>query len=153
MYGTRLQKATGKHHWFARGVIADFGRSCLPGLDFAACHVFSACDATTLTGILTVAQATIPVSNALNAKKQLDANYGRCKRANGVSRSRTQVSLLPPPCDELTIMEPSFRATRVSPPGRTKTSSPNRMKGRRSTCLGARLRFSTVGTVDNVNIG
>ena len=74
MYGTRLQKATGKHYRFARGEVADFGRSCLPGLNFAACHVYSACDTTTLPGILTVAQATIPEFNALNAKKWLDTN-------------------------------------------------------------------------------
>ena len=31
----------------------------------------------------------------------------------------TQVSLLPPPCELLTIIEPRRRATRVSPPGNT----------------------------------
>src|ERR1019366_6919424 len=36
----------------------------------------------------------------------------------------TQVSLLPPPCDELTTSEPFFMATRVSPPGRTEISLP-----------------------------
>ena len=40
------------------------------------------------------------------------------------SFSMTQVSLLPPPCDEFTIIEPSRSATRVSPPGSTKRSSP-----------------------------
>ena len=49
----------------------------------------------------------------------------------------TQVSLVPPPCDELTTREPSVRATRVSPPGTTVTSSPERTNGRRSTCRGA----------------
>ncbi len=36
----------------------------------------------------------------------------------------TQVSLLPPPWDELTTYEPGRRATRVSPPGRTRMRSP-----------------------------
>ena len=35
------------------------------------------------------------------------------------SPARTQVSLLPPPCDELTTSEPLRSATRVSPPGST----------------------------------
>src|SRR5262249_7756617 len=49
--------------------------------------------------------------------------------------SSTQVSLLPPPCDEFTTSEPSLSATRVRPPGSTKTSLPPlRMYGRRSTC-------------------
>src|SRR5208283_2653964 len=33
---------------------------------------------------------------------------------------KTQVSLLPPPCEELTTSEPSRNATRVSPPGSTR---------------------------------
>ena len=33
--------------------------------------------------------------------------------------SSTQVSLLPPPCDELTTSEPLRMATRVRPPGST----------------------------------
>ncbi len=32
---------------------------------------------------------------------------------------RTQVSLLPPPCEEFTTSEPFFRATLVNPPGVT----------------------------------
>ncbi|CAN1552314.1 hypothetical protein MCETHM1_02228 [Flavobacteriaceae bacterium] len=32
-----------------------------------------------------------------------------------------QVSLLPPPCEELTTNEPSVNATRVSPPGTIST--------------------------------
>ena len=45
----------------------------------------------------------------------------------------TQVSLPPPPCDELTTSEPRRSATRVSPPGVTFTSRPNSTNGRRST--------------------
>ena len=37
--------------------------------------------------------------------------------------STTQVSLVPPPCDELTTSEPAFSATRVSPPGTQRTLS------------------------------
>ena len=33
-----------------------------------------------------------------------------------VEMSTTQVSLLPPPCEEFTISDPARRATRVSPP-------------------------------------
>ena len=40
------------------------------------------------------------------------------------SRS-TQVSLLPPPCDELTTSEPARSATRVRPPGTIVTRSPS----------------------------
>ncbi len=40
------------------------------------------------------------------------------------SSSRTQVSLVPPPCDELTTSEPSLSATRVRPPGTICTVLP-----------------------------
>ena len=42
----------------------------------------------------------------------------------GSQSARTQVSLLPPPCDELTTSDPLVRATRVSPPGTTSMPSP-----------------------------
>ena len=46
----------------------------------------------------------------------------------------TQVSLLPPPCDEFTTSDPSRSAVRVSPPGTIRTrSAPLRTNGRRST--------------------
>ena len=41
--------------------------------------------------------------------------------------SSTHVSLLPPPCEELTTSEPFSSATRVRPPGTMFTLSPNRM--------------------------
>src|SRR5262249_50205628 len=44
----------------------------------------------------------------------------------------TQVSLLPPPCDELTISEPSRSATRVRPPANTRAEAPSSTNGRRS---------------------
>src|SRR5262249_22534892 len=45
----------------------------------------------------------------------------------------TQVSLLPPPCEEFTTSDPGRSATRVRPPGTIVTFSPHRMYGRRST--------------------
>ena len=43
--------------------------------------------------------------------------------------STTQVSLVPPPCEELTTSEPSFSATRVSPPGTSFTSRAGEHEG------------------------
>ena len=54
------------------------------------------------------------------------ASAPRWRRAGSWSFS-TQVSLLPPPCDELTTSDPLRRATRVSPPGTMVTRSPVRM--------------------------
>ena len=42
-----------------------------------------------------------------------------------VFHSSTQVSFVPPPCDELTTSEPSFNATRVRPPGTVCTLLPD----------------------------
>ncbi|MNY08192.1 hypothetical protein D3C86_1410320 [compost metagenome] len=53
------------------------------------------------------------------------------------SSSSTQVSLVPPPCDELTTSEPSFKATRVSPPATIFTVLPLSTNGRRSIWRGA----------------
>src|SRR5258708_17776254 len=50
--------------------------------------------------------------------------------------SSTQVSLLPPPWDELTISEPSRSATRVSPPASTRGLAPSSTNGRKSMCRG-----------------
>ena len=58
-----------------------------------------------------------------------------CDAAQHQVRS-TQVSLLPPPCDELTTSEPSRSAARVSPPGTTLVMRLERTNGRRSTCAG-----------------
>src|SRR6185369_11861148 len=49
------------------------------------------------------------------------------------SSASTQVSLLPPPCEEFTTSEPSRNATRVRPPGSMFTSDPVSTYGRRST--------------------
>lgn len=53
---------------------------------------------------------------------QRTTTYGRV--APSASSASTHVSLLPPPCEELTTSEPRLSATRVRPPGNTKTSSP-----------------------------
>jgi hypothetical protein len=51
--------------------------------------------------------------------------------------STTQVSFDPPPCDELTIKEPSRKATRVNPPGTTSMPfGPHKAYGRKSTWRG-----------------
>ena len=57
----------------------------------------------------------------------------------------TQVSLVPPPCDELTTREPSRSATRVSPPGTRLIVRPDSTYGLRSICRGA--------SPDSVNVG
>src|SRR5882724_6318663 len=59
----------------------------------------------------------------------------------------TQVSFVPPPCEEFTTSEPSRNATRVRPPGTTVTSFPDSTKGRRSMCLGASPAATKVGDV------
>src|SRR5947209_4667440 len=47
-------------------------------------------------------------------------------RVGGRQASATHVSLVPPPCEELTTSEPRLSATRVRPPGTSVTSSPKR---------------------------
>src|SRR3954463_6728071 len=69
------------------------------------------------------------------------------------SVSTIHVSLLPPPCEELTTSEPLRKATRVNPPVVTEVCGPLRMNGRRSTCRGSSLSFTSVGTVDRVTTG
>ena len=46
-------------------------------------------------------------------------------REHHVFPRRTQVSLLPPPCDEFTTIDSALSATRVSPPGTMMTLSPS----------------------------
>ena len=57
--------------------------------------------------------------------------------ARTIHRSSTQVSLVPPPCEELTTSDPSRSATRHSPPGTVTTSLPDSTYGRRSMWRGA----------------
>ena len=59
------------------------------------------------------------------------------------------MSFEPPPREELTIIEPSISATRLSPPGTIEIVSPKTANGRRSTWRGASTPSSpAVGTVD-----
>src|SRR3974377_1971269 len=60
------------------------------------------------------------------------------------SRS-TQVSLLPPPCDEFTTSDPLRSATRVRPPGTIVTFYPYKMYGRRSMWQPSNSPSNTVG--------
>ena len=63
------------------------------------------------------------------------------------------MSLVPPPCDELTTSEPSRSATRVSPPGTSWTVRPDSTYGRKSTCRGAMPAAANVGQVDSASVG
>ena len=49
---------------------------------------------------------------------------GRASAPGPSCEARTQVSFEPPPREELTIIEPSRIATRVSPPGTILSSEP-----------------------------
>src|SRR4029077_19626438 len=63
---------------------------------------------------------------------------------------KIQVSLVPPPWLELTTSEPSFSATRVSPPGTMVVRSrPVSTNGLRSTWRGARPFSVQVGQVES----
>src|SRR3954466_6835605 len=78
---------------------------------------------------------------------------GARQHANSYS-SRIQVSLVPPPWLELTTSEPSFSATRVSPPGTMVVCLlPVSTKGRRSTWRGARPDAVQVGHVESASVG
>ena len=53
------------------------------------------------------------------------------------SHPTTQVSLLPPPCEEFTTNDPSLKATLVNPPGTISIpEGPHRAYGLKSTCRG-----------------
>src|SRR5205085_10138060 len=68
--------------------------------------------------------------------------------------SKIQVSLVPPPWLEFTTSEPSFSATRVSPPGTIVVLLlPVSTKGRRSTWRGARPEAVQVGQVESASVG
>src|SRR6202012_2899053 len=79
---------------------------------------------------------------------------GRRWRAHRQPRQSTiQVSLVPPPCDELTTSEPSCNATRVSPPATIVTVLPDSTNGRRSIWRGAMPASTKVGHADNASVG
>src|ERR1017187_1119924 len=65
----------------------------------------------------------------------------------------TQVSLLPPPCDELTTIESFRKATRVRPPGMIEMRSPDKMNGRRSTWRPSTVPSQTVGCCEKNTSG
>ncbi|NDH29828.1 MAG: alpha-E domain-containing protein [Betaproteobacteria bacterium] len=69
------------------------------------------------------------------------------------SLSRTQVSLVPPPWEELTTSEPSRSATRVNPPGTMRISRPTSTKGRRSIWRGATPCSTKVGQAESAKVG
>jgi len=73
--------------------------------------------------------------------------------APGAAAPNTQVSFVPPPCDELTMSDPSRSATRVSPPGTTVISLPDSTNGRRSMCRGAIPALTNVGDVERASVG
>ena len=81
-----------------------------------------------------------------------DQRFSGARASGGASASSssTHVSFEPPPWEELTIIEPSRSATRVSPPGTMWMSSPKTANGRRSTWRGASLPSGpAVGTVES----
>ena len=66
------------------------------------------------------------VLGALDVARHPEELVGGAAEHGDVPQSaRTQVSLVPPPCDELTTSEPSRSATRVSPPGTRLTVLPD----------------------------
>src|SRR5690606_38603906 len=98
------------------------------------------------------------VDQARGVLGALDVARGPVEVAGGAAQhqvppSSTQVSLVPPPCDEFATSEPSRSATRVRPPGTTWMRWPLRMYGRRSMWRGARPLSTKVGQVDSDSVG
>src|SRR5713101_2417751 len=75
-----------------------------------------------------------PPFRSLKIARQPEQIGGNPPQHNAPS---TQVSLLPPPCDEFTIREPSRTATRVRPPANTRGEPPSSTNGLRSMWRGA----------------
>src|SRR6185312_6112405 len=82
-------------------------------------------------GLIVQQQAEVYVKNTSRILRSLhipthpQQTFGNpTEHGNYPSPSKTQVSLLPPPCDELTTSEPSRSATRVKPPGTMLISLP-----------------------------
>ena len=71
------------------------------------------------------------------------------RAAPAPSSASTQVSLEPPPCEELTTSDPLQSATRVRPPGTTSTFSPLIANGRRSMWRPSMPSSTTVGWRDS----
>ena len=75
---------------------------------------------------------------------------GRLQR---LAHASTQVSFVPPPCDEFTTSVPARNATRVRPPGSTQVSRPVTAKGRRSMWRAATPVSVSVGETDSFSVG
>ncbi len=75
-------------------------------------HIFGALDV-----------ARHPVNRLCHAAQQ-GLGFSDHAGPSWVEAASTQVSLLPPPCDEFTTSEPLRNATRVRPPGMTLISLP-----------------------------
>ena len=70
---------------------------------------------------------------------ELVGGAGRaCVRRRRSSVASTQVSFVPPPCDELTTSEPSRSATRVRPPGHQLTRLARTARRAAGRCAAAR---------------
>ncbi len=65
------------------------------------------------------------VLGALDVARQPEQRFRDAREHLSSSPRRTQVSLLPPPCEEFTTSEPRCSATRVRPPGTIVTFSPS----------------------------
>ena len=74
-------------------------------------------------------------------------------RSSPLPARNTQVSLLPPPCEEFTTSDPFRSATRVSPPGTNVIFSPIRMYGRRSICRDSTPPSIKQGAHESDNVG
>ena len=76
------------------------------------------------------------------------------RRAPHLCHARTHVSLLPPPCDELTTSEPGRSAVRVRPPGTMRVASvPESTNGRRSTWQPRSSPSTKVGCRERAIVG
>src|SRR5215211_2972500 len=93
------------------------------------------------------------IFGALDIAGQPVQVFGSARQHASSYSSRIQVSLVPPPWLELTTSEPSFSATRVSPPGMMVVLRPDSTKGRRSTWRGATPWPTKVGQVESASVG
>jgi hypothetical protein len=73
--------------------------------------------------------------------------------SDSILSSSTQVSLVPPPCDELTTSEPSLSATRVSPPGTICTWLARQHEGPQVDVARRDADSTKVGQVDRLSVG
>ena len=89
----------------------------------------------TVAGLGQERHAVMRIHEAREALRPLDVARHPVQMIGGAAQhapSSTQVSLVPPPCEEFTTSDPSRSATRVRPPGTMVTSRPDSTNGRRS---------------------